>query len=101
MTMRLNLMADTPGDFPGLSSNFSGDGFSDMHFVVHAVSEAELPSWLARTHGKGPMLNAKAYAQLARAGNATLQAFRSVDPMLIEHIVHTSAQPLAAPLPED
>lgn len=101
MTTRLNLMADTPGDFPGLSSNFSGDGFSDMRFVVHAVSEAEFASWLARTHGAGPMLNAKAYAQLARAGNATLQTYRSVDPMLFEHIVQTSAQPLAAPLPED
>lgn len=101
MTTRLNLMADTPGDFPGLSSNFSGDGFSDMRFVVHAVSEAEFAGWLARTHGAGPTLNAKAYAQLARAGNAALQTYRSVDPMLFEHIVHTSAQPPAAPLPED
>jgi cytochrome o ubiquinol oxidase subunit II len=101
MTTRLNLMADTPGDFPGLSSNFSGDGFSDMHFVVHAVSEAEFAGWLARTQGAGPMLNAKAYAQLARAGNAALQTYRGVDPMLFQHIVQTSAQPLAATLPED
>jgi cytochrome o ubiquinol oxidase subunit II len=101
MTTRLNLMADSPGDFPGLSSNFSGDGFSDMRFVVHAVSEVQFASWLARTRGAGPMLNAKAYAQLARAGNATLQTYRSVDPMLFERIVQTSAQPLAAPLPED
>jgi cytochrome o ubiquinol oxidase subunit 2 len=101
MTTRLNLMADAPGDFPGLSSNFSGDGFSDMRFVVHAVSEAEFASWLARTRGAGPALNAKVYAQLARAGNSTLQTYRSVDPMLFEHIVQTSAHPLAAPLPED
>src|SRR5579863_1171691 len=90
MTTRLNLMADTAGDFPGLSSNFSGDGFSDMRFVVHAVSEAEFANWLARTHDAAPMLNAKAYAQLARAGNAALQTYRSVDPMLFEHIVQSS-----------
>jgi cytochrome o ubiquinol oxidase subunit 2 len=101
MTTRLNLMADTAGDFPGLSSNFSGDGFSDMRFVVHAVSEAEFANWLARTHDAAPMLNAKAYAQLARTGKAALQTYRGVDPMLFEHIVQTSAQPLAAPLPED
>ena len=79
MTTRLNLMADTAGDFPGLSSNFSGDGFSDMRFVVHAVSEAEFASWLARTHGTGPMLNAKAYAQLARSGNAAKNCRRTGD----------------------
>ena len=37
MTTQLNLLADRPGDYPGLSANFSGDGFSDMRFLVHAV----------------------------------------------------------------
>ena len=34
MTTQLNLRADAPGTFRGLSSNYSGDGFSDMHFAV-------------------------------------------------------------------
>ena len=54
MTTRLNLMADAPGDFPGLSSNFSGDGFSDMRFVVHAVSAGGVRE-LAGAHARrGP-----------------------------------------------
>ena len=31
MTTQLNLQADHPGTFHGLSAHFSGDGFSDMH----------------------------------------------------------------------
>ena len=37
MATQLNLQADAPGEFLGLSSHFSGDGFSDMHFDVQAV----------------------------------------------------------------
>ena len=102
MTTRLNLMADSPGDYPGLSAHFSGDGFSDMRFVVHAVPESEFSSWFARTQGEGTALDADTYSQLARAGNNTqTQTYSGVDPMLFEHIVQTTAQPLAAPRQED
>ena len=37
MATQLNLQADKPGKFQGLSAHFSGDGFSDMHFDVHVV----------------------------------------------------------------
>ena len=102
MTTRLNLMADNPGDYPGLSAHFSGDGFSDMRFVVHAVSESEFLSWLARTQGEATALDADAYSQLARAGgNTQTQTYSGVDPMLFEQIVQATAQPLAAPRQED
>jgi cytochrome o ubiquinol oxidase subunit 2 len=98
MATRLNLLADRPGDYPGLSSNFSGDGFSDMRFVVHAVPAAEFQSWLARTHDAGPALNTDAFSQLERAGiNTSLQTYGSVDPDLFERIVQQSVQATAAP----
>src|SRR5438270_4619147 len=37
MTTHLNLLADRPGEYRGLSANFSGDGFSDMQFIAKAV----------------------------------------------------------------
>jgi cytochrome o ubiquinol oxidase subunit 2 len=102
MTTRLNLMADSPGDYPGLSAHFSGDGFSDMRFVVHAVPESEFSSWLARAQDEGTALDADTYSQLARAGSiAQTQTYSGVDPMLFEHIVQTTAQPLAAPRQEN
>ena len=96
MTTRLNLLAERAGDYPGLSSNFSGDGFSDMRFVVHAVPASEFLSWLARTRGEGSALDADAYSQLARAGsNAQIQTYRTVDPNLFERIVQHSTVGLA------
>jgi cytochrome o ubiquinol oxidase subunit II len=89
MTTRLNLLAERPGDYPGLSANFSGDGFSDMRFLVHAVSAAEFERWLAQARGEGSALNAEAYAQLARATSDTpVQTYRGVDPQLFERIAH-------------
>jgi cytochrome o ubiquinol oxidase subunit 2 len=93
MTTRLNLLAERPGNYPGLSAQFSGDGFSDMRFVVHAVSASEFDSWLARTRSQGPALNADAYSQLSRAGTTTkAQAYGSVEPNLFERIVQQTAQ---------
>jgi cytochrome o ubiquinol oxidase subunit 2 len=88
MTTRLNLLAARPGDYPGLSANFSGDGFSDMRFLVHAVPATEFDSWLARTREAGPALNADAYSQLARPnGNAQVRTYGGIDPNLFERIV--------------
>src|ERR1700688_1639685 len=102
MTTRLNLMADSPGDYPGLSAHFSGDGFSDMRFVVHAVHESEFSTWLARTQGAGTALDADTYSQLARAGSITqIQTYSGAVPLLFKHIVQTRAHPLAAPRQEE
>jgi cytochrome o ubiquinol oxidase subunit 2 len=97
MTTYLNLMADRPGDYAGLSAQFSGDGFSDMRFVVHAVPASDFQRWLERTRGAGSALDADTYSQLERAdSNTQTQTYSGVDPMLFEHIVQTTAQPLAA-----
>ena len=96
MVTRLNLAADHAGNYAGLSTNFSGDGFSDMRFVVRAVPAAEFAAWLARTRAAGPALDEDAYSQLARAdSNAKTQTYRSVDPALFARIVHKSPPPAA------
>jgi len=91
MTTRLNLLAEHAGDYPGLSSNFSGDGFSDMRFVVHAVPAAAFSSWLGDTQAEGETLDAGAYAQLARTGSdASIKTYSSVEPGLFERIERDS-----------
>jgi cytochrome o ubiquinol oxidase subunit II len=87
MTTRLNLLAEHAGDYPGLSSNFSGDGFSDMRFVVHAVPAAGFSSWIARSQGEGERLDAGAYSRMARTGSdVSVKTYGSVAPGLFEHI---------------
>src|SRR5580692_7068161 len=52
----LYLQADHPGVYAGRSAHFSGDGFSDMHFDVHAVPPAAFAAWVGQTRGQGPLL---------------------------------------------
>ena len=66
MRTQLNLQADEPGTFHGLSAHFSGDGFSDMHFAVRAVRGDEFAAWVEATRGVGPTLDGAAYTALAR-----------------------------------
>ena len=99
MTTRLNLLAERAGDYPGLSSNFSGDGFSDMRFVVHAVPAAVFSNWLGVTQTQGEMLDAGAYAQLARTGSdVSIRTYRSVEPGVFERIERESAGAPAGPM---
>lgn len=98
MATRLNLLADRPGDYPGLSSNFSGDGFSDMRFMLHAVPPAEFEQWLGRTRGAAPTLDAAAYAHLAADGrDNSVRTYSGVDPKLFENIVQQTMPVAAAP----
>src|ERR1700721_2746560 len=45
MATRLNLRADATGTLQGLSTQFSGDGFADMHFDVHVVPPEQFSKW--------------------------------------------------------
>jgi cytochrome o ubiquinol oxidase subunit 2 len=91
MTTRLNLLAYHPGDYAGLSSNFSGDGFSDMRFVVHAVPAAVFSKWLAIAQTEGETLDAGSYSQLAQSGSdVSIKTFAKVEQGLFERIERDS-----------
>ena len=99
MTTRLNLQADRPGRFAGLSAHYSGEGFSDMRFAVEAVPPAQFAGWAAAARGHPPLLDAGNYARLARRGKAMPpMTFGGVAPGLFEAIVHMTAPPPAKPV---
>ena len=98
MRTQLNLRADAPGTFLGLSSNYNGDGFPDMHFDVHAVPAEEFAAWLERTRNAGPILDAASYAALARQSvNTSPFTYRTVDPALFRQIVAQHLPPGPGP----
>jgi cytochrome o ubiquinol oxidase subunit 2 len=70
MTTQLNLLAESAGEYPGYSSQFSGDGFSDT-------------------------LDAGAYDRLAVPGTVAAQTYGSVTPHFYEWIV---ARTVGAPV---
>jgi cytochrome o ubiquinol oxidase subunit II len=89
MTTHLNLLADRPGEYPGFSANFSGDGFSEMRFVVNAVPAGDFNAWLEQVRGTGSTLDDAEYAELAKPSKAVPPTtYRSVEPNLFERIIH-------------
>ena len=89
MTTRLDLLADAPGEFPGLSAMFSGDGFSDMQFIAKAVSAGDFDAWVKQAQGAGSALDDAGYAALAKPSKAVPPAtYRSVAPNLFERIIN-------------
>jgi len=96
MTTYLNLMADKPGQFPGISSNFSGNGFAWMRFIVKATPSAEFENWVEQARGSGKGLDAASFAELAKPSQGVPpMTYRTVDPKLFQKIIDQTA--LASP----
>ena len=93
MTTHLNLLADQPGEYPGLSANFSGDGFSWMRFIVKSVPAGDFKRWVAQARGGG--LGARRSPVTpnwpSRAKTSPPVTYRLVEPKLFEHIVDQTA----------
>jgi len=66
MVTRLNLEADHPGTFEGLSAQFSGDGFSDMRFDLVATEAEAFKAWVDTTKTQGGDLDARTFEELER-----------------------------------
>jgi cytochrome o ubiquinol oxidase subunit 2 len=88
MATHLHLQADHPGTYPGLSAQFSGDGFADMHFTVDAAPGDEFARWVTTTRSAGPTLDAGTYADLAKPSEKVSPfTYRAVAPDLFNQIV--------------
>src|SRR5437660_4222384 len=95
MVTRLQLQADHPGSYRGLSANFSGNGFADMRFNVQAVPAEGFAQWVTATRSAGPTLDAQAYADLARPSQAVAAfTYRAVVPNLFNGILSAGMQPV-------
>lgn len=91
MTTELNLLADRPGSYQGLSSQFSGDGFSGMRFTLQAVPPERFDAWVAATRAKGGALDGPGYAALAKPSKYVKPAtYGAVDPALFRRIARGS-----------
>ena len=88
MITHLHLLADNPGEFPGFSANFSGDGFSWMRFIVKSVPAADFNAWVAQARDTGSGLDDASYAELAKPSqDVPSKTYRSVEPKLFERIL--------------
>jgi cytochrome o ubiquinol oxidase subunit II len=98
MTSQLNLQADEPGVYPGLAAHFSGDGFSDMSFEMHALTPAAFTNWTAATLTAGPALDDTSYRGLLRqTQNVKPYTYRAVQAGLFDAILQQKLPPGEGP----
>jgi cytochrome o ubiquinol oxidase subunit II len=99
MVTQLHLQADRPGDYYGESTQFSGDGFSDMNFVLHAVPPDQYRAWLVKVRNSGSALDRNAYDALAQQEKRVPpREFASVERGLFEAVA--TGQISASPGPQ-
>jgi cytochrome o ubiquinol oxidase subunit 2 len=92
MATHVQLQADHPGTYRGLSAQFSGDGFADMRFTVDAVPAQQFEQWVTTTRDSGPALDAQTYAELAKPSEAVAPfTYRAVAPGLFNTILSTGS----------
>jgi cytochrome o ubiquinol oxidase subunit 2 len=93
MVTRLNLRADRPGKYYGMSAQFSGEGFADMHFIVDAVPAEQVAQWVAATRNSGPVLDTQSYSDLMKPSQAVAPfTYRAVAPDLFNRISMSEMQ---------
>jgi cytochrome o ubiquinol oxidase subunit II len=96
MVTRLNLKADQPGTFEGLSAQFSGDGFSDMRFDLVSTEAEAFKDWVNTTKTQGGVLDARTFEELVKPAKAEgVQTYAQVSEGLFDRISsgHTAAVP--------
>jgi cytochrome o ubiquinol oxidase subunit 2 len=98
MVTQLWLQADQTGELYGQSSQFSGEGFAGMNFVVHAVPQDRFQQWVAATHQTGPALDAAGYLALLQPNqNVAPFTYRSVAANLFDDIANQKFPPGPGP----
>jgi len=89
METKLHLIAREPGSYEGLSTNFSGEGFSDMHFKAIATSEDGFKDWIAKAKAAQVTLDGESYKTLAQPSQKVpVSYYGQVTPGLFTSVVN-------------
>lgn len=94
MRTRLHLVGNEIGVYRGLSTNFSGGGFADMHFKVHVTSEKDFDAWVHKTQRAPKKLTIAEYSKLMHnSTNNPVQFFSHVTDGLFNKVIGKYLKP--------
>jgi len=89
MNAKLHLYTDEKGEFPGVSANYSGDGFAGMRFTWHSVDAQGFEDWIAKVRTSDKVLDRDSYLQLAKKSkDHAVEHFGKADNDLYYHVVN-------------
>ncbi len=93
-----------PGNYEGISADFSGDGFSWMQFSTRVVAPADFAAWVKQTQANPDHLTYARFQQIARPTvneGATPHYFSGVPSTLFAQVYNATRAGVDYPVPED
>jgi cytochrome o ubiquinol oxidase subunit II len=89
MTTQLHLMADVPGVYRGLATNYTGIGFAGMHFDTESTSTEQFDAWVKEVNESPDQLTATIFWEklMQKSINEPMHYFGHVDDGLFENII--------------
>jgi cytochrome o ubiquinol oxidase subunit 2 len=88
METQLHAVINKPGVYDGLSAHYSGQGFSDMRFKFHGLSDEAFARWVEASKAGGGTLTRADYMKLEQpSAKEPVRRFASVEPGLWGAIV--------------
>ena len=89
METTLNAVLNKPGNYQGLSANFSGEGFSHMKFGYKGVSAGEFDAWVQKMKANPGALNRADYLALEKPSvREPVRYYGSVEPALYNRVLN-------------
>lgn len=94
MQSTLHAVLNRPGEYEGMSANYSGAGFSDMRFKLIGVDQAGFDRWVAQTKASGRQLQTGEYLALEKPSEKVPVArFATVEPDLFDRVLNRCVAP--------
>ncbi|MBS0283401.1 MAG: ubiquinol oxidase subunit II [Proteobacteria bacterium] len=95
METKLHAVLNKPGDYAGMSANYSGAGFSGMSFRTHAVDDASFDRWVGKVKASGgARLDAANYLRLEQPSERVpVTYFQAVERGLFDRAVNLCVKP--------
>ena len=94
METKLHAVINEPGEFKGMSSHYSGAGFSGMKFPFHGMEVEDFYTWIARARASDQVLDRDRYRELLKPSeNEPAAHFALGDETLYHAILNGCVEP--------
>jgi cytochrome o ubiquinol oxidase subunit 2 len=94
MQTQLHAVINKSGVYDGFSANYSGAGFSGMHFKFKGLQPAEFDRWVADARSGAGQLTRADYLKLAQPSqDEPVRRWASVDPSLFQAVLARCVAP--------
>jgi cytochrome o ubiquinol oxidase subunit II len=94
METSLHAVVNKEGAYKGFSANYSGAGFSGMHFAFQGLSNEGFDAWIARAKAGGNTLGRSDYLELEHPSeNVPVRHYASIDRELFNAVLNMCVEP--------